>query len=191
MITFNPPITVQPPPYTDPTTNNQVNPPSVVLSSLNLVYNDNPARKTLSAYVEQFPFQFTIFSGDIYDQIGDWTKSQVDAIVLSQLGPNPQAYLQSRFPRTLEQDPNGPGSILAGMIKVLGINASPNCSCRQRAIQMNVEGPDWCQNNMDTIISWLKEESQKRSLPFVDMIARAMVNRAISKSRRLLNKENI
>jgi hypothetical protein len=191
MITFNSPVTIQQPPYTDPTTNKLVSPPPIVLSSLDLVYNDNPSKKIVSAYVERFPFHFTVYAGEQYDSIGDWTKAQVDQVIADQMGPDPQAYLQSKFPRTLEQDPNGPGTILAGMIKSLGINASPTCSCRQRAIQMNIEGADWCDANIETIMSWLKEESQKRSLPFIDMIARAMVNRAISKSRRLLNKETV
>jgi hypothetical protein len=54
---------------------------------------------------------------------------------------------------------------------------------------MNEKGPDWCDQNMDTILSWLKEESGKRGLPYVEMVAKAMVQRAINKSRRLLQKE--
>lgn len=187
MITFNPPITIQPPPYTDSVTSVVVNPEPVTLSSLDLIYMDNPQKKLLSAYVERYPFNWTIYSGENYDNAGDWTKAKAEEIIWNQIKNNPQAYLQSRFPRTIEQDPNGPGTILSGMIKTLGINFTPNCSCRQRAIQMNIEGPDWCDNNIETIMSWLKEEAQKRSLPFVDMVVRAMVKRAISKSRRLLN----
>lgn len=186
MITFDPPIVVQPPPITDPSTNQVIQPEPVMLSSLDLIFTDNPSKKTLTAHVERYPFHFIIYSGQDYDNIGDWTKAEAENIVSQQIGSDPQAYLQSRFPRTLEQDPNGPGTILSNMIKTLGINFTPNCSCRQRAIQMNIEGPTWCENNIETIIGWLHEEAKKRSLPFVDMVVRAMVNRAISKSRRLL-----
>jgi hypothetical protein len=54
---------------------------------------------------------------------------------------------------------------------------------------MNIRGPEWCLNNLDTILAWLKEESAKRSLPFVETIAKLMVKKAISKSQRLLKKE--
>ena len=54
---------------------------------------------------------------------------------------------------------------------------------------MNTEGPDWCENNMDTILAWLEEESSKRKLPFVRTVAKMMVNRSISKSRRMLAKK--
>jgi hypothetical protein len=100
-----------------------------------------------------------------------------------------QANLQANYPRTLEQDPNGPGSILTGMISALGIKSTSTCSCRRHALQMNEEGPDWCEQNIDTILNWLKDESQKRSLPYVETVARVMVNRAINKSRKLKAKE--
>ena len=188
MISFDPPVILQPPPYTDSASNKIITPNAISLTSLNLVYTDHPFRKTVSAHVEGLPINFTVYSGQAYDDIGDWTKSGAEKIILSLLGPDPTAFLQSQFPRTLEQDPNGPGTILAGMIKSLGINASPTCSCRQRAIQMNIEGPDWCEENIETIIVWLREEAKKRSLPFIDIAVRAMVKAAISKSRRLLNK---
>ena len=49
----------------------------------------------------------------------------------------------------------------------------------------NDKGPDWCEENMDTILSWLKEESTKRKLPYVEFVAKSMVQRAIYKSRKL------
>jgi hypothetical protein len=54
---------------------------------------------------------------------------------------------------------------------------------------MNEKGPDWCDQNMDTILSWLKEESTKRKLPFIESVARLVVQRAIKTSRRLKAKE--
>jgi hypothetical protein len=74
------------------------------------------------------------------------------------------------------------------MISSIGIKSTPNCSCRRHAIEMNEKGVDWCQNNISLIISWLKEESQKRNLPFIETIASMVVQRAINTSRRLLKK---
>ena len=54
---------------------------------------------------------------------------------------------------------------------------------------MNEKGPDWCEQNLDQILGWLKEESTKRGMPFIETIAKIMVMKAIKKSRRLLEKE--
>lgn len=101
-----------------------------------------------------------------------------------------QAMLQNLVPRTLDSDPNGPGTILSGMLSSLGIKSTPNCSCRRRAIHMNKMGPDWCEENLGTILGWLREEATRRKLPFVEMVAKMILKKAISKSRRLLAKTN-
>ena len=117
--------------------------------------------------------------------MGDWTQAQVEAALKVKLGDDIQASLQAMYPRTLEQDPNGPGSILTGMIKTLGISSSSTCSCRRHALEMNDQGPDWCEQNMETILSWLRDEAKKRGLPFIDMVGKAMVQRSINRSRKL------
>ena len=65
------------------------------------------------------------------------------------------------------------------------------CSCRRHALEMNEKGNDWCQENIDTIVGWLKDEAQKRKLPFLDSIGKMIVNRAIKKSRRLLSNQSV
>jgi hypothetical protein len=191
MIKLETPITITPPPFTNE--NNQVvRPGSMTFDTLNISYVDTPSNKNLVAYINGLPGSFTLFSGQQYDIIGDWTQEQADRALRSQLGNTAEEItetLQSLYPRTLEQNPNGPGSILTGMISSLGIKSTSNCSCRRHALEMNDKGPDWCEQNMPTILSWLKEESAKRSLPYVEMVAKAMVQRAINKSRRLLQQE--
>lgn len=184
-------VTVVPPPFTNE--NNQIiKPSSITFRDLNISYVDTPTSKTVVAYINGLPGSFVLFSGSQYDIIGDWTQAQAERALMSQLGSTKEeveASLQALFPRTLEQNPNGPGTILTGMISTLGIKSTSNCSCRRHALQMNDNGPDWCEQNMDTILGWLKEESAKRNLPYIEMVAKAMVQRAISKSRRLLAKE--
>ena len=51
---------------------------------------------------------------------------------------------------------------------------------------MNEQGPDWCEQNMDQILSWLEHEAKKRKMPFVRFFAKMLVKRAIKKSRKLL-----
>lgn len=89
-------------------------------------------------------------------------------------------------PQTLEDFPNGPGTILSKMLEKIGIKSTPNCSCRRRAMEMNTRGPDWCAENIDTIVGWLREESEKRKLPFVDFAGRLLIQRAIKVSRKVL-----
>jgi hypothetical protein len=191
MIDLGTTITVSPPPFTNDK-NQLVTPRPIILNSLDVVYVDTPSQKTVVAYINGLPGSFNLFSGQQYDIIGDWTKSQAERALRSQLGSTTeeiQATLQQLYPRTLEQNPNGPGTILTGMISTLGIKSTSNCSCRRHALEMNDKGPDWCEQNTDTILSWLKEESSKRNLPYIELVAKTMVQRAISKSRRLLAKE--
>jgi hypothetical protein len=89
-------------------------------------------------------------------------------------------------PQTLEDFPNGPGTILSKMLTKIGIHSTPNCSCRRRAIEMNARGPDWCADNIDTIVGWLREESERRKLPFIDFAGKLLIQRAVKVSRKAL-----
>lgn len=89
-------------------------------------------------------------------------------------------------PQTLEDFPNGPGTVLSKMLSKIGINSTPNCSCRRRAMEMNTRGPDWCAENIDMVVGWLREESEKRKLPFVDFAGRLLIQRAIKVSRKAM-----
>lgn len=191
MIKLDAPITLVPPPYTDTNTNKVIQPDPIVLDHLKVVYTDTPDEKTVTARIDNTPGYFVLFSGQQYDIMGDWTQAQAESALKARLGENIQETLQNMYPRTLEQDPNGPGSILTGMIKTLGISSSSTCSCRRHALEMNDKGPDWCEQNMETILSWLRDEAKKRGLPFVDMVGKAMIQRAINRSRKLKANEPV
>lgn len=79
---------------------------------------------------------------------------------------------------------SGPGTELKRMLKLVGIAASPNCSCNARAREMDAKGCDWCEKNIDTIVGWLRQEAAKRRLPFLDLPARMLVKRAIRAARK-------
>lgn len=185
---LNETITINPPPQTDHT-GQIIDPPALVLSVLDVTYYINPINKAASAMIRNIPQPVPLFNGPEFDAAGNISISLLENKLRDYLGSNPAAKLRSLFPRTMEEDPNGPGTILSNMISTMGIKSTPNCSCRRHAIEMNVKGPDWCEANMDTILGWLKEESAKRNLPFVEMVARMIVQRAIKTSRRLLNKQ--
>ena len=44
--------------------------------------------------------------------------------------------------------------------------------------------PGWCEQNIDEIVGWLREEATKRGLPFLDMAGRLLVKRAIRNARQ-------
>lgn len=50
--------------------------------------------------------------------------------------------------------------------------------------QREREEPGWCAANLETIVGWLREEAEKRKLPFIDAAARLLVRRAIANARR-------
>jgi hypothetical protein len=190
MITFDPPIVVTPPPYSS--NNGQViQPPDIIISELKVSYIDTPHDQIIQARIENIPNIINLIAGETYVQIGDWTQQQIEDGLRLLLGDNPAAYLKSLFPRTIEQDPDGPGTVLSKMIKSLGIVMSDSCSCKRHAIEMNARGNDWCETNIDIIVGWLREEANRRGLPFVDLIGKVMVNRAIKKSRKLLANQPV
>ena len=78
----------------------------------------------------------------------------------------------------------GAGGELKKMLKMLGIKSTPNCSCNKRAEVMDMNGTEWCKNNKSQILSWLEEESKKRSLPFIKFGAEQVLNLAISRAEK-------
>lgn len=90
---------------------------------------------------------------------------------------------RSPFVALEQQAPHGPGTFLVRLLAKLGIHASPTCPCKARARLMNQRGSDWCAENLDTIVGWLREEAARRKLPFVDLAGKLLVRRAIALSR--------
>jgi hypothetical protein len=80
--------------------------------------------------------------------------------------------------------PHGPGTELKKLLARIGITATPDCSCNARAAEMDRQGVEWCEANIDTIVGWLREQAEARGLPFLDLAGRLLVRRAISNARR-------
>lgn len=190
MIKFENVITIQPPPHSDPR-GNVINPPPITIKDINPIIIDNPNNNTINAQIIGIPSLIPLWVGEECINKGDWTRSEAEAKLLDILGDNPAQVLRSFFPKTLEEFPNHPGTVLSKMIKSLGITVTDSCSCRRHALEMNEKGNDWCEQNIDTIIGWLREEAKKRGLPFIDTVGKLMVNRAIKKSRKLLSNQPV
>lgn len=83
---------------------------------------------------------------------------------------------------------SGPGTELKKLLKKIGITATPNCSCNARARRMDEEearNPGWCEEHLEEIVGWLREEASNRGLPFLDAAGRMIVRRAIKNAKRL------
>ncbi len=70
----------------------------------------------------------------------------------------------------------GAGTHLKRLIGWLG-GSCPNCD--RRAKEMDANGPQWCAENLDTIVGWLRESAAERGLPFSAFVARRLVRAAI------------
>lgn len=183
-------ITVQPPPYSD-NSSKVITPNPIIADEIDLIFIDNPQSKIIAVQIFPFSLNIPLWSGDDYLAIGDWTKYQAEKKLEELMGEDPSKYLRSLYPKTLEENPNHPGTILSKMIKSVGIQMTDTCSCKRHALEMNDKGNDWCEENIDTIVGWLRDEAKRRGLPFIDAIGKLLVSRAIKKSRKLLANEPV
>jgi len=79
--------------------------------------------------------------------------------------------------------PCGPGCHLKKLLAWAFIRPTGKCRCNERARLMDLQGPDWCEANADTIVGWMQEEAENRGMPFSGVAARATLALAISAAR--------
>jgi hypothetical protein len=93
----------------------------------------------------------------------------------------------SRFPQP--EPPRGPGTELKKLLAgwPFYITASPDCSCNQVANQMDAWGPDECERSerVEYILAAMRDNAQKRGLPFLDAAGRFLIKRAIKNARKI------
>lgn len=123
-----------------------------------------------------------------------YTLAEVLPCVVSQAGDewtidveHPAYPRVSRLPEPPPVPPaRGPGTELSKLLKRIGIEPTPTCSCRAKAAQMNAWGPDECERpeRIDEVVAVMRAEAEARGLPFLDLAGRMLVRRAISNARR-------
>lgn len=160
----------------------------ITMTELDVSYIIRPKTSMIYAQIVNIPGVVVLTTSAENSDISDITLKDMEQMLKVKIGDNPQQTLQNLFPRSLEEDPDGPGSILSRLLSYIGISATPNCSCKRHAIEMNDRGNDWCEANMDIILNWLREESARRKLPFIESVAKMLVNKAIKMSRKLNHK---
>lgn len=177
----------------NPANNQEIPEGEIVLENLEIFFQDLENNKSIFAIIKGVPRPIPLVFGEAYEKYKQSpNQSELEEKIRKLLPTETKLLtqtLQKLIPRTLDSDPDGPGTILAGMFSAMGIQSAPNCSCKAHAVRMNAEGNDWCEANIGTILNWLREESTKRKLPFVESAAKALVKKSIAKSRRLLTKK--
>ena len=96
---------------------------------------------------------------------------------------------KNEVPPTIKKSPlyemkNGPGTELKIILSRFGFRPSRNCKCDKRAVIMDERGETWCEDNIETIVGWLKEEATIRHLLFNKALGRMLIKRAIRNSRK-------
>lgn len=112
-----------------------------------------------------------IYDPDPNNLAANWTFNELDR-------PEPEA---ASLPPEIQ---GGVGTELKKLLSYIGITASPTCSCNTRARIMDENGIEWCKDNIDTIVGWLREEAEKRHLPFFNYIGYKIVQLAIIRAEK-------
>lgn len=70
------------------------------------------------------------------------------------------------------------------------ITASESCSCNSLADAMDALGADWCEadSGMRQILLHMKTNASDRGMPFVELVARLLLKRAIRNARKAESK---
>jgi len=78
----------------------------------------------------------------------------------------------------------GPGWHLKQLIRNIGFSADSGCECSDHAKRMDEWGADECEVRFEEICGWLQEEARKRGIPYLSVVSRMLVRRAISNARK-------
>lgn len=80
----------------------------------------------------------------------------------------------------------GAGTELKKLIAKFGFKPKAGCKCAQHIREMNQNGIDWCSQNIDTIVGWLREEAVRAKLPFTEVGAKMMIKIAIRQAKKTI-----
>jgi hypothetical protein len=70
--------------------------------------------------------------------------------------------LKGIWPGGVKHGPSAqPGTELNRLLYKFGFKPAPNCKCNQHIAEMNQKGAEWCEQNVDTIVGWLREEAER------------------------------
>ena len=76
------------------------------------------------------------------------------------------------------------GTELKRLLAAFGFKPTKKCGCNRHARKMDEAGCDCCEENIETIVGWMKFEATKRKLPFSNIAARRIIKTAITRAKR-------
>jgi hypothetical protein len=115
------------------------------------------------------------------------TEDQYGFTVLSKLPEDkPETPIRIWSLSDNEGQPCGTGTELKKLLESWGIQSNPTCGCNAKAAEMNAKGPDWCEENIEEIIDFLKAQAESRKLGhlFFRPAVRLLVRQAIKRARK-------
>ena len=92
--------------------------------------------------------------------------------------------LREKYSGDVDRSVCGPGTELHKLLGKFGIYIKRGCACSSRIVQMNKWGCEGCEENIETIVEWMKEEAAARGLPYLSTLGRMLVRRAIHNARK-------
>lgn len=82
--------------------------------------------------------------------------------------------------------PHGPGTELAKLVSWFKLT-NKKCDCASRITKMNRWGPDECEKRLPTIKRWLRHSAKTHSVPYVDAVVTALIQKAIRNARKRMD----
>jgi hypothetical protein len=89
----------------------------------------------------------------------------------------------SAAPKGESPRPQGPGSVLAGLFKLLGFKQEGGCGCAEMQAKMNAWGVEGCREHQDEILGFLETKAKAQGIPFARLAAKVALETALLKSR--------
>lgn len=77
----------------------------------------------------------------------------------------------------------GVGDTLSNIISKMGYGYSSMSRARAKITYLNKKGIDWCEQNQNIILLWLKEECIEKRIQFLDKIGKSLIRLAIKKAK--------
>ena len=148
-----------------------------------LTFIDDQKNQSYYVYIEGYEHPIYLLIQDEYKEYKSKINDEFGKNrLLEALNSAPIEILNEILPKTLDNHPYGPGTILHLLLKKIGIRVDTGCSCINNAIAMNERGVVWCYYNINIIVGWLKAESIRRKIFFNKYIAKILILYAIYKS---------
>jgi hypothetical protein len=75
--------------------------------------------------------------------------------------------------------PQGPGSVLAGLFQSLGFKQEGGCGCAALQAKMNAWGVEGCREHHDEILDFLETKAKAQGIPFARLVAKVALGTAL------------